>query len=160
MQAAKPLFLLPISANPDGRNVRHPSIDRTTMALRQFAAHGCESVQPSAKENVMLQANEIQQRFTHIQQTIGEAEQACQSSQDAPNEIRDCIKKLSQEARQAQSVMQSNDQQRVIECVDRLEDMGDEAKRISRSLPQMPAHVEAAVSRVHAELSDLKHKLH
>jgi hypothetical protein len=38
--------------------------------------------------------------------------------------------------------------------------MGDEAKRISRSLPQMPAHVEAAVSRVHAELSDLKHKLH
>jgi len=24
----------------------------------------------------------------------------------------------------------------------------------------MPAHLEAAVSRVHAELSDLKHKLH
>jgi methyl-accepting chemotaxis protein len=108
----------------------------------------------------MLQANEIQQRFTHIQQTIGEAEQACQSSQDAPNEIRDCIHKLQQEAQQAQSVMQSNDQQRVIECVDRLEDMGDEAKRISRSLPQMPAHLEAAVSRVHAELSDLKHQLH
>jgi DNA repair ATPase RecN len=108
----------------------------------------------------MLQSNEIQQRFTHIQQTIGEAEKAMQSSQDAPPEIRDCIKKLSQEARQAQNVIQSNDQQRVIECVDRLEDMGDEAKRISRSLPQMPAQLEAAVTRVHAELSDLKHKLH
>lgn len=105
----------------------------------------------------MLQANEIQQRFTHIQQTIGEAQQALG---DAPNEIRDCIEKLSREAQQAKDVMQSNDQQRVIECVDRLEDMGDEAKRISRSLPQMPAHLEAAVTRVHAELSDLKHQLH
>jgi chromosome segregation ATPase len=108
----------------------------------------------------MLQANEIQQRFTHIQQTIGEAEQACRSSQDTPNELRDCIDKLSREVKQAQGVMQSNDQQRMLQCVDSLEDMGDEAKRISRSLPQMPAHLEACVSRVHAELSDLKHKMH
>ena len=106
----------------------------------------------------MLQANEIQQRFTHIRQTIQEAQQACQ--QDAPDEIRNVIERLSSEAKQAQSVMQSNDQQRIQQCVDSLEDMGDEAKRISRSLPTMPAHLEAAVTRVHAELSDLKHKLH
>jgi polyhydroxyalkanoate synthesis regulator phasin len=112
------------------------------------------------KEYVMLQANEIQQRFTHIQQTIQEAEQACKQAGDAPDEIRNVIDKLSREAKQAQSVMQSNDQQRIQQCVDNLEDMGDEAKRISRSLPTMPAHLEAAVTRVHAELSDLKHKLH
>ena len=108
----------------------------------------------------MLQANEIQQRFTHIQQTIGEAEQACQKSQDTPNEMRECIKKISREVQQAKTVMQSNDQQRIIQCVDSLEDMGDEAKRISRSMPTMPADVEQAVTRVHAELSDFKHKLH
>jgi pyrroline-5-carboxylate reductase len=108
----------------------------------------------------MLQANEIQQRFTHIKQTIGEAEQACQKSQDTPNEIRDVIQKISREVQQAQNVMQSNDQQRIMQCVDSLEDMGDEAKRISRSMPKMPADVEAAVTRVHAELSDFKHKLH
>jgi pyrroline-5-carboxylate reductase len=108
----------------------------------------------------MLQANEIQQRFTHIQQTVGEAEQACQKSQDTPNEMRDCIQKISRELQQAQSVMQSNDQQRIIQCVDSLEDLGDEAKRVSRSMPKMPADVEAAVTRVHAELSDFKHKLH
>jgi methyl-accepting chemotaxis protein len=108
----------------------------------------------------MLQANEIQQRFTHIQQTIGEAEKACQKSQDTPTEIRDCIQKISREVKQAQSVMQSNDQQRIIQCVDSLEDLGDEAKRVSRSMPKMPADVEAAVTRVHAELSDFKHKLH
>jgi pyrroline-5-carboxylate reductase len=108
----------------------------------------------------MLQANEIQQRFTHIQQTIGEAEQACQKSQDTPTEIRDVIQKISREVQQAQSVIQSNDQQRIIQTVDSLEDLGDEAKRVSRSMPKMPADVEAAVTRVHAELSDFKHKLH
>jgi uncharacterized protein YoxC len=108
----------------------------------------------------MLQASEIQQRFSHLQQTIGEAEQACRSSQDAPTEVRDCIEKLSRESKQAQQVMQSNDQNRITECVDSLEAMGDEVKRVSRSLPQMPAHLEAMVTRVHAELSDFKHKLH
>jgi methyl-accepting chemotaxis protein len=108
----------------------------------------------------MLQANEIQQRFTLIQQTVTEAEQACRSSQDTPNEMRDCIEKLSRELQQAQGVMQSNDQQRIMQCVDSLEDMGDEAKRISRSMPQMPPDVERVVTRVHAELSDFKHKLH
>jgi hypothetical protein len=108
----------------------------------------------------MLQANEIQQRFTHIQQTIKEAEQVCRSEQDAPNEIRDCIQKLAQESRQAQSVIQSNDQQRVVQAVDDLESLSDEAKRVSRSLPSIPAQLESAVSRVHAELSQLKHQLH
>jgi uncharacterized coiled-coil DUF342 family protein len=108
----------------------------------------------------MLQANEIQQRFTQIQQSIEDAEQICRSEQDAPNEIRDCIEKLARESQQAQSVMQSNDQQRMVQCIDNLESMGDEAKRISRSLASMPAEVESAVTRVHQELSNLKHQLH
>jgi methyl-accepting chemotaxis protein len=140
-------------------SVRRLPADRTTIlppsrVLRDVV----ETI--NAKEYVMLQANEIQQRFTHIQQTIKQAEQACQKAGDTPDEMRNCIDKLSREAQQAQSVMQSNDQQRILQTVDSLEDMGDEAKRISRSLPSMPADVEAAVTRVHAELSDLKHKLH
>jgi chromosome segregation ATPase len=108
----------------------------------------------------MLQANEIKQRFSHLQQTIGEAEQACKQSSDAPMEVRNCIEKLSREYKQARDVMQSNDQQRIVDCVDSLEAMGDEAKRVSRSLSHMPAHLEACVTKVHAELSDFKHKLH
>jgi ABC-type transporter Mla subunit MlaD len=114
----------------------------------------------NAQENVMLQANEIQQRFTQIQQTIRDAEQVCQSAQDAPNEIRDAIQKLSRESEQAQSVMQSNDQQRMVQCVDSLESISDEAKRASRSNPQMAQPLQAAVMRVHDELSNLKHQLH
>lgn len=108
----------------------------------------------------MLQQSEIQQRFSHLQQTLGEAEQAMKQSQDTPNEVRDCIDKLVRESREAEKVIQSSDQQRITECVDNMEAMGDEVKRVSRSLPQMPAHLEAVVTRVHAELSDFKHKLH
>jgi len=108
----------------------------------------------------MLQANEIQQRFTQVQQTIQEAEQVCQREGDAPNEIRDCIQKMARESRQVQDVMRSNDQQRMVEAVDNLESMSDEAKRVSRSLPSIPAELESAVTRMHAALSTLKHQLH
>lgn len=108
----------------------------------------------------MLQANEIAKRFQHLQSTIDEAQRACQASQDAPQEIRSAIDRLSQEYRQAQPVIASNDQTRITAAVDRLEDMGDEAKRLSRASPQTPPQVEAAVKRVHDELSDFKHKLH
>jgi ElaB/YqjD/DUF883 family membrane-anchored ribosome-binding protein len=108
----------------------------------------------------MLQQSEIEQRFSHLQQTLGEAEQVCRSSQDTPNEVRDCIEKLVRESRQAQGVIQSHDQQRITQCVDSLEAIGDEVKRVSRSSAQMPAHLESVVTKVHSELSDFKHKLH
>jgi Zn-dependent oligopeptidase len=108
----------------------------------------------------MLQTNEIQQRISHIQQTIDQADQACKSSADTPPELKACIQKLAKESKQADQVIKSNDQARIIECVDRLEDMGDDLKRISRSEAHVSPQVETAVTKVHAELSDLKHKLH
>ena len=108
----------------------------------------------------MLQANEIQQRITHIQQTIDQAEQACMSATDTSPELKACIRKMAEQARQAETVIASNDQVRIVECVDGLEDTGDEAKRMSRSDAHISPQVETAITRVHAELSDLKHKLH
>ena len=108
----------------------------------------------------MLQANEIQQRITHIQQTIDQAEQACMSATDTSPELKACIRKMAEQVRQAETVIASNDQVRIVECVDGLEDMGDEAKRMSRSDAHISPQVETAITRVHAELSDLKHKLH
>lgn len=108
----------------------------------------------------MLQANEIQQRISHIQQTIGQAEQACMSAADTSPELKACIQKLAQEVKQADAVIKSNDQSRIMQCVDSWEDMGDDAKRLSRSDAHISAQVESAVTKVHAELSDLKHKMH
>jgi phage shock protein A len=116
--------------------------------------------QPKKGVRIMMQANEIQQRFSHVQQTIGEAEQVCMQSSDAPPQLRDVINKLAREMEQAKDAMQSNDESRIRQCVQSLESLGDEAKRVSRSEAQVPAHLETMVSRVHAELSDFKHQLH
>lgn len=108
----------------------------------------------------MLRVNDIQQRISHIQQTIGQAERACMTSADTPPELKACIQKMAREAQQANEVIKSNDETRIIECVDSLEDMGDDARRLSRSEARISPQVETAVSKVHAELSELKHKLH
>lgn len=107
----------------------------------------------------MLQPAEIQQRFSHVQQTINQAEEVCRNDQSIPDELRDCIQKLAHETDRAQSVMRSNDQSDIVQCIDELEAMGDEAKRACRSSQSSP-QVESVVMRVHDELSDLKHQLH
>ncbi|SFD54512.1 hypothetical protein [Massilia yuzhufengensis] len=107
----------------------------------------------------MLQTAEIQQRFSQIQQTINQAEEVTRNDQGAPSEIRDCIQKIAREMPNAQRVMQSNDQSRMVECIDKLEEMGDDAKRLCRSAQPSP-QVASVVTRVHDVLSDLKHQLH
>lgn len=107
----------------------------------------------------MLQAAEIQQRFSQVQQTVNQAEQVTRNDQDAPEDIRDCIQKIAHEMPEAQRVIQSNDQSDIIECIDRLEEMGDEAKRMCRDTQASP-QVASVVTRVHDVLSDFKHQLH
>ena len=107
----------------------------------------------------MLQASEIQQRFSTIQQVIGDAERQVDTASTS-HELRECIHKMAEAARSAQSVMQGSEESSMVECIDRLEDMGDEARRISRSDETISAQLESAVTRVHAELSSLKHQLH
>jgi phage shock protein A len=108
----------------------------------------------------MLQSNEIQQRFNSIQQAIGTAAQTCQREADAPSELKDCIERLDRDASQASQVMQSNDENRIRQCVEDLEQLGDEAKRVCREQPQTAPQLKEAVMRVHDQLSDLKHQLH
>jgi len=107
----------------------------------------------------MLQPTEIKQRFSHVQQVINQAEQVCRDDQSVPSEIRDCIQKLAHETDLAQSVMQSNDESSMIQCIDDLEAIGDEAKRVCTSTRPSP-QVHSVVVRVHDELSNLKHQLH
>lgn len=108
----------------------------------------------------MLQSNEIQQRFSSIQQAIGMAAQTCQSEAGAPSQLKDCIQRLDRDASMASQVIQSSDESRIRQCVDDLEMLGDEAKRVCRDEPQVAPRLKEAVMRVHDELSDLKHKLH
>lgn len=107
----------------------------------------------------MLQAADIQQRFSHVQQVVNQAEEVCRDDQGIPAPIRDCIGKIAHETQRAQGVMQSNDQASMIRCIDELEAMGDHARHVCGSNSATP-QVQALVMRVHDELSNLKHQLH
>ena len=107
----------------------------------------------------MLQRTDIQKRFSHVQQVVNQAQEALRSEGSVPSEIRDCMQKLADETDRAQSVMQSNDESTMIQCIDDLEAIGDEAKRVCTSTRPSP-QVQSVVVRVHDELSNLKHQLH
>lgn len=108
----------------------------------------------------MLQKSEIQSRFTSIQQAIGRASQALQSEPGTPSQLKDCIQKIDRESSKAQQVVQSQDESRIRQCVDDLEQMGDEAKAMCRTQAAVTPQVAEAIRKVHDELSDLKHQLH
>jgi hypothetical protein len=108
----------------------------------------------------MLQANEIQQRFTSIQQAIGRAAQTVMHEISAPPQLKDCIQKLDRQSSLAKEVIQSNDESRIRKAVEDLEILGDEAKRVCRTDAQVTPRLSEAVKKVHDELSDLKHQLH
>ena len=107
----------------------------------------------------MLQTAEIKMRFNHVQQVVNQAEEVCRNDTSIPSEIRDCIQKIAAETQRAGQVMQSNDQSTMVQCIDDLEAMGDEAKRVCTSAQSSP-QVQSVVVRVHDELSNLKHQLH
>jgi cell wall assembly regulator SMI1 len=108
----------------------------------------------------MLQVNEIQQRFTSIEQAIGQASQACSAERNVPNELRDCIQKLDSQSDMAKDVLQSQDQMRIQKMVDDLEELGDRAKKVCTSGGTVSPQMKTAVMRVHDELSNLKHQIH
>jgi hypothetical protein len=109
----------------------------------------------------MMQKNELQQRFNQVEQTIHQAAQRCQSAQAVPMDIKDSIQRLDQQAIQARNILQSQDEEQIRQCVDDLEELGDQAKdACEQSSGNLDGELKSAVMQAHRELSDLKHQLH
>lgn len=108
----------------------------------------------------MLQSSEIQKRFSHIQQTISEATRSCKSAQSVPQDVKRCVEELDRECQTAQSAMKSQDEERMRECIESLEELGDRAERACEQAGNVDGELKRAVSTMHSELSDLKRQLH
>lgn len=109
----------------------------------------------------MMRANEIQQRFSQIENAIHQAAQRCQSAQSVPMDLKDCIQQLDQKTSQAKSMMQSQDEDQIRQCVDDLEQLGDRAKdACEHTTGNVDGELRDAIMQAHRELSDLKHQLH
>lgn len=108
----------------------------------------------------MLQASEIQKRFTHLEQTINQASQACHADMTLPKDLMNWVDELDKECRSAKKIMASRDEDRIRQCVDDLERIGDRAERACEGSSSVDAKVKSAVATMHTELSDLKKQLH
>lgn len=109
-----------------------------------------------------MQASQVKEQFPRIQHSIDQAAQLCQSSNQVPEDLRNCIAQLDQESGEANQVLtQETNDDKIIECVDRLEKLGDQAmqacKQAGNSVDQ---DVQSAVRQAHDAISDLKHRLH
>ncbi|TCG03005.1 hypothetical protein BZM27_51640 [Paraburkholderia steynii] len=108
----------------------------------------------------MLQASEIQKRFTHLQQTVSDASRTCHADKSIPTDLIDSMDELDKECKSAKKVMSSNDENRIRQCVDDLEQLGDRAERACQRAGRLDARIKDAVTSMHSELSDLKRQLH
>jgi len=108
----------------------------------------------------MLQASEIQKRFTHLQQTVSEASRTVHADSAIPKDLMSCMDELDNEFKSAKKVMSSRNEGRIRQCVDDLERIGDRAERFCQQSDDIHANVKDAVSSMHLELSDLKREMH
>lgn len=108
----------------------------------------------------MMRANELQQRFNQVEQTIHQAAQRCQSATSVPMDVKDSIQQLDQRAVQARNMMQSQDENQIRQCIDDLEEMGDRARDACEHSGSIDSELRSAIMQAHRELSELKHQLH
>ncbi|RZI39911.1 hypothetical protein EGT07_26385 [Herbaspirillum sp. HC18] len=110
----------------------------------------------------MMQANELQQRLVHVENTVHDAARRCESAQAVPMDIKNCMHELDQKIGQARNMMQSNQgEEKLRQYVDDLEELGDRAKdACEHSKGNVDAELKNAIMQAHRELSDLKHQLH
>lgn len=108
----------------------------------------------------MMRANEIQQRFSQVENTIHHAAERCQSATSLPMDLKDSIQQLDQMTMQARNTIQSQDENQIRQCIDNLEELGDRAKDACEHSPNLDGELRSAVMQAHRELSELKHQLH
>lgn len=105
--------------------------------------------------------NQLQQRFSRVEQCIEDARMACQSAGSIPQELQECIGELDRRSHEAHDLMQqSQDEDRIVQCVDSLEQLGDRAMQACRKAGMVDPGLRDAVKAAHDELSQLKHQLH
>ncbi|MGF6958970.1 bisphosphoglycerate-dependent phosphoglycerate mutase [Paraburkholderia youngii] len=112
------------------------------------------------KGGIMLQASEIQKRFTHLQQTVSEASRTLHADATIPKHLMNWMDELEKECKSAKKIMSSKDEDRIRQCVDDLERIGDRAERACQQAGGLADGIVDTVSSMHSELSDLKRQLH
>jgi uncharacterized protein Yka (UPF0111/DUF47 family) len=106
-----------------------------------------------------MQMDQMRQTAERIEQCADDAMQAVQrAGSGTPNDLRDCVKQMHQQARELRDVArQATDQQQIAGRVEGLEQTGDRAKEACRSASSsVDPQLQSAVTRAHDEISNFK----
>ena len=107
-----------------------------------------------------MQMDQMKQSLNRIEQTVDEAKRAVQNG-SVPNDVRQCVDSLHEQARQAQQSVNSNQQQAgqdsLRQQVMQLEQSGDRAMQACRNAgASIDPQAKQAIQRAHDEISSLK----
>jgi ABC-type transporter Mla subunit MlaD len=107
-----------------------------------------------------MQANQVKSEFPSIKRSVSEAAQLCQTTNDVPAKLRDALSQLNQQTDEASNFLeQETNDEKILQCIDELEELGDQAKNACRSEP-VSEQVAQAVTKAHDAISDLQRRLH
>ena len=109
-----------------------------------------------------MQADQLKERINRIEQCADDAKRAVQQG-SVPNELRQSVDQLHQQARQAKQDANSPQQQMgqdgLKQQVMQLEQTGDKAMQACRTGGNIDPQTQQAVQRAHDEISNLKKQM-
>lgn len=105
----------------------------------------------------MMELNQIKQELTQVEQFIHRAAEAVQSDGAAQAELKNYVKELDSQSKQAQ---QAQDAKRLTQFIDTMEATSERAKSVCERNSKLGAPTKAAVLQAHQHLYSLKNQLH
>lgn len=107
-----------------------------------------------------MQANQVKSEFPSVKQSVVQATQLCQTASDVPENVRGALDQLNRQTDEASRFLeQETNDEKILQCIDELEELGDQAKNACRSSP-VDQQVAEAIMKAHDAISQLQRRLH
>ncbi|HKQ30381.1 MAG TPA: hypothetical protein VJS66_03755 [Burkholderiales bacterium] len=108
-----------------------------------------------------MELNDVKQRIYQIKQVADRAIEACRNDKKVSQPLKESIVAFGTEANNAvKTIQQEDDEAKVEQCVDDLEEAADRAKNEAQRASGINEKTRETVLRAHEEVSQLKHQLH
>lgn len=108
-----------------------------------------------------MQASELRERFSQVEQCVDAAAQVCEMSGDVPERLRTALSELEEESDHAVQVAeQGQGDDQIRQCVSKLEKIGDRAMQACSQGDYVDQQVQNAVRQARKAISTLKQQLH
>jgi predicted site-specific integrase-resolvase len=108
-----------------------------------------------------MQPSQVRDFFSSVEQSIGNAAELCQMTTDVPEDVRECLSELERESEHARRMLeQEDDDNRIIQYIDRLEKLGDRAIEACREAGNaVDPQVGSAAQQARDAIADMKRRL-